>query len=65
LKDKPQPSIPISILANYLATTVFEQLKWWLDNNMTYSPEKMDEIFHELILLNFKFLTDLNEQDEA
>lgn len=65
LKDKPQPSIPVSILANHLAVTVFEQLKWWLDNNMPYSPEKMDEIFHQLILPNFKFLADVNEEDEA
>lgn len=59
LTDKPQPSIPISILANHLATTVFEQLKWWLDNNMPYPPEKMDEIFHQLIQPNFQFLADI------
>lgn len=65
LADKLQPSIPIPILANHLATTVFEQLKWWLDNNMPYPPEKMDEIFHELIQPNFQFLKDLNEKDET
>lgn len=63
LENKPQPSIPVSILANHVATTVFEQLKWWLDNDMPYPPERMDDIFHELILPNFKFLAEI-ETDE-
>jgi len=24
-------------------------LKWWLDERMPYSPERMDEIYHELV----------------
>jgi AcrR family transcriptional regulator len=45
-----QTTIPIPILANYLASEIFSQLKWWLDNDMPYSPERMDEIFHRLLL---------------
>lgn len=45
-----QQVIPIPILANYLASEVFSQLKWWLDNEMPYPPERMDEIFHRLVL---------------
>jgi len=48
---KTQPTIPIPILANYLASVVISQLKWWLDNEMPYSPEQMDKIFHRLLLL--------------
>ena len=29
-----QTAIPFPILANYLASEVFSQLKWWLDNEM-------------------------------
>lgn len=46
---KFHPSIPISILANYLATELFGLLKWWLDERMPYSPERMDQIFHQLV----------------
>ena len=46
---KYHPSIPISILSNYLATELFALLKWWLDQGMPYSPERMDQIFHELV----------------
>lgn len=45
-----QTAIPLPILANYLASEVFSQLKWWLDNEMPYAPAEMDEIFHRLLL---------------
>jgi len=48
-KLKYHPSIPIPILSNYLATELFSLLKWWLDQGMPYSPERMDQIFHELV----------------
>ena len=46
---KHKPSIPIPILANYLANEVFSLLRWWLDQNMPYPPQRMDEIFHQLV----------------
>jgi len=46
---KYRPSIPIPLLSHYLATELFALLKWWLDQGMPYSPERMDEIFHELV----------------
>jgi AcrR family transcriptional regulator len=48
------PLIPTPILANYLSSEIFSNLKWWLDNNMPYSPEKMDEIFHQLVVEGFR-----------
>ena len=46
---KHQPAIPIPVLANYLANELFALLKWWLDQRMPYPPERMDEIFHNLV----------------
>ena len=54
LRDKPAPAIPIPILANYLAGELFSLLKWWLDHNMPYPPERMDEIFHALVTPTFR-----------
>lgn len=54
LRGKPSPSPPIPILANYLAGELFSLLKWWLDHEMPYSPERMDEIFHELVTPTFR-----------
>jgi AcrR family transcriptional regulator len=50
-----QPAlVPIPILANYLANEIFTLLTWWLDQNMPYTPERMDEIFHQLITPGFR-----------
>lgn len=54
LNTEEQTTVPLPILANYLASEVFSQLKWWLDNDMPYPPEQMDEIVHQLILPGFK-----------
>lgn len=54
LRGKPAPAIPIPILANYLASELFTLLQWWLDHDMPYSPERMDEIFHELVTPTFR-----------
>ena len=45
----PAPSIPTPVLANYLAGELFGLLKWWLDERMPYPPERMDEIYHNLV----------------
>ncbi|MDM8528027.1 TetR/AcrR family transcriptional regulator [Anaerolineales bacterium HSG24] len=50
LPEGQTPSVPTQITANYLAGTMLTLLTWWLDNNMPYSPERMDEIFQELAM---------------
>jgi AcrR family transcriptional regulator len=48
-KLSQQVSVPAPILANFLATELFSLLKWWLDHQMPESPERMDEIYHQLV----------------
>ncbi len=47
---KPEPSIPLEILSYSMAGTLLILLKWWLDNKMPYSPERMDVIFQQLVM---------------
>ena len=42
--------IPTPIIANFLAGSFLSLVKWWLDNKLAYSPEKMDEMFQKLAL---------------
>ena len=49
LPGRSASAVPIPILSNYLASELFALLQWWLDHDMPYSPERMDEIFHELV----------------
>ena len=54
LSGKQEPSIPLDVLAYSLAGTLLVLLKWWLDHKMPYSPERMNEIFQQLVIANAK-----------
>jgi AcrR family transcriptional regulator len=43
-------SIPIPLVANYLAGSFLILLKWWIEHKLVYSPEQMDAIYQELVL---------------
>ncbi len=45
---KQSPSIPLPILSYSVAGALLILLKWWLDNKMPYSPQRMDEVFQQL-----------------
>jgi AcrR family transcriptional regulator len=49
-KNKKAPSIPLTVIASYLAGAFLNLLKWWLKSGMPYTPEEMDEIFRQLAL---------------
>ena len=50
LPDGQTPSVPPPVMANYLAGALLTLLIWWLDNNMPYPPERMDEMFQALAM---------------
>jgi AcrR family transcriptional regulator len=41
---------PLPVISNYVAGAFLTLLIWWLDNDMIYSPERMDEMFQQLVL---------------
>lgn len=47
---KGSPSIPLAVVAEYLAGAFGNLLKWWLKADMPYSPEEMESIFQQLAL---------------
>ena len=54
LTDKPQPSVPVTVVSNYPASEILGLLRWWLENNRPYTPERMDQIFHDLVTPGFR-----------
>lgn len=44
-----KPNVSLVLLSSYLTGTLVTLFKWWLDNKMPYSPERMDEIFQQLV----------------
>jgi AcrR family transcriptional regulator len=50
LAARQPPPIPLPVLACVMAGVLLVSLKWWLDNKLPYTPERMDEIFQQLIM---------------
>jgi AcrR family transcriptional regulator len=48
--EKRSPSVPLAVVAQYLAGAFLSLLKWWIETEMPSSPERMDEIFQQLAL---------------
>jgi len=49
LPEGQQPSVPIQVVAQFVAGTLITMLSWWLENKMPYSPEQMDEMVEKLV----------------
>lgn len=47
---KGSPSVPLDVVARYLAGAFGSLLKWWLETDMPYTPEEMDRTFQQLAL---------------
>jgi AcrR family transcriptional regulator len=43
-------TVPMPILANFIAGSFLTLLQWWLENKMNYSPDEMDKIFKTLTI---------------
>jgi len=50
LNGLPETRIAIPIAANHIIASVFALMRWWLENDMPHPPEKMGEIFTDLIV---------------
>jgi len=49
-RDRGQLAVPVPVVATFLAGTLQVLLTWWLDNDMPYSPERMNEMFMQLVM---------------
>jgi AcrR family transcriptional regulator len=57
LDSRPEGDIPIEIAANHIAASALALVKWWVDNDMPYSPERMGTIYRTLIMQPFEQLS--------
>jgi AcrR family transcriptional regulator len=48
LASQKDPTVPLEILAHYLVSSFLSLLVWWLDHEMPYSAERMNEMFRQL-----------------
>lgn len=50
LRELPQENIPAGVAANHIIASAFSLMRWWLENGLKHSPEKMGQIFSDLIV---------------
>ena len=43
-------SVPLPLVAEYLADTLMTLIKWWFKDGMKYTPEQMDNMFQQLVM---------------
>ena len=48
--EKSSPSVPLTVVSQYLAGAFLNLLRWWIEAEMPSSPGRMDEIFQQLAL---------------
>ncbi|MCL7454893.1 MAG: TetR/AcrR family transcriptional regulator [Anaerolineae bacterium] len=48
IAERGQPCVPPRVMVTYLVGALMALLTWWLDNDMPYPPEQMDQTFREL-----------------
>ena len=39
----------LQLVADYAAGALLTMMKWWLDNDMPFTPEQMDELYQQLV----------------
>lgn len=43
-------TISHSLVTDYLASSLMTLIQWWVKHDMSYSPQRMDEIFQQLVM---------------
>ncbi|MFZ2360027.1 MAG: TetR/AcrR family transcriptional regulator [Anaerolineae bacterium] len=51
-----QPAIPLEILAHHLVASSIALIGWWLQRGQPYPPERMGQIYAEMIIRPFTAL---------
>ncbi len=47
-RSRREPPVPVEVTVNFLVSTLFSLMTWWLDRDMPYPAEKMEEMFRTL-----------------
>jgi AcrR family transcriptional regulator len=54
--DMPTKKIPYELVANHMITSTFSFIQWWLNNDMSHTPQQMGDFAAQLIMLPIRNL---------
>lgn len=49
-RAKPESRVPLEVAANHFIRSFMDLIEWWLDHDLPYGPDRMAEIYLELIV---------------
>jgi AcrR family transcriptional regulator len=61
LPEAKNGTIPPPVIIDYLANTLMTLIKWWITQGMPYTPERMDEIYQQLVMPGLASVLDQGE----
>jgi len=50
MKHRKTQPVPVEITTHWIVTSLLSLMIWWLENNMPYPAERMDEMFRQLTM---------------
>ena len=53
-------SVPLPLVANFVASTLLMLIEWWFDEDMKHSPEEIDAMFQKLVMPSIHALIEAN-----
>ncbi|MEO8609229.1 MAG: TetR/AcrR family transcriptional regulator [Chloroflexota bacterium] len=55
--NKTNFSVPLPVVANFVASTFLMLMRWWIENDMQQTPEQMDAMFQKLVMPGVQGIT--------
>ena len=59
-----KPVVPTEFIANHFAGSLLATIYWWLDSDLSYTPEEMAEMFQKVNMLDRKALMGVTPEME-
>lgn len=50
VEEGQKPSVPIAVLAQFLTGGLMALIRWWVANDVAYSPEEMNDLFQKIAM---------------
>lgn len=60
-----EPQVPAEVAANYMAGALLGLIGWWLEQDNTYTPEAMADMYHQLSLPTLSMLLDSSPETSS
>jgi hypothetical protein len=65
VSEEGETAVPLPIITSFLAGAMLSVLTWWLDNDLPYTPERINEVFQNLARSGVQTLISHEKTDQS